>query len=110
MSNQNEDEDLPSYEAELALDAQATYEGLYPSAQFNSLRKVLTLLSMFPGIGTTYDPQYEAAALPTDARVVYAGKYGIYYVIDEGVQKVFVLAIENQRSNPLTRFSKGPTL
>lgn len=110
MNDQSEDEGFLSYEVKLARAAQTTYEELYPSVQFNSIRKVLTLLGTFPGIGMTYDPQYEVASLPAGARVIYAGKYGIYYIINAEAQKVLVLTIEDQRSNPLTRFSKGPTL
>lgn len=110
MIEHNEDEGLPSYEVKLAPAAQVTYEGVYPSAQFDNIRKVLGLLGTFPGIGTIYDPQYEAASLPAGARVIHAGKYGIYYIINAEAQKVLVLTIEDQRSNPLTRFSKGPTL
>lgn len=68
------------------------------------IKKILQLLDTVPEIGRIYDPNYAAARPPFAMRVVFAGRYGIYYVIEEAEKTVRVLFIGNQRRDPLNRF------
>lgn len=68
------------------------------------IKKMLQVLDTVPEIGRVYDPDYAAARPPFEMRVVSAGRYGIYYVVNEDKRRVDVLFIEDQRRNPLNRF------
>lgn len=61
-------------------------------------------LAIAPDIGRVYDPLYPAARPPLEARVIYAGRYGIYYSVDHKAQTVHVHYLEDQRMNPEKRF------
>ena len=68
------------------------------------IKKMLLLLDTVPYIGQVYDPDYPASRPPFSMRMVFAGRYGIYYVVDEAEKQVYVLFIEDQRRDPLNRF------
>ncbi|MCI1666995.1 MAG: hypothetical protein LKK35_06245 [Olsenella sp.] len=65
----------------------------------------LDALSIAPGIGMVYGPYYEAARLPYEVRVVYAGNHGIYYDYDNQKRIIYVRFIEDERRGPLKRLS-----
>ncbi|WP_172135073.1 hypothetical protein [Adlercreutzia sp. ZJ473] len=94
----------PPYEVRLSEAAEVAYRDLAPSAAFPKLRKMLDLLDTVPEIGRIYDPDYPAALPDMKMRVTYAGRYGIYYVVEERLRLVRVLFIEDQRRDPLNRF------
>ena len=68
------------------------------------VKKMLQLLDTVPEIGRVYDPDYPAAQPPFEMRVTFAGRYGIYYTVEEAEKTVRVLFIEDQRRDPLNRF------
>lgn len=92
------------YRVVLSRGAEKTYRAIPSAYDFRKVDKLLLLLDTVPEIGRVYDPQYEAARLPFSVRVAYAGRYGVYYHVDEAQHTVIVLSIEDQRMNPLNRF------
>ena len=67
---------------------------------------VLKILDTVPYIGHVYDPLFEAARPNIDGLLeLFAGHYGIYYVINEQRAEVWVLALEDSRSDPQSKFS-----
>ena len=105
MNAKGDAEEFVFYEALMTQEAEEDYRRASHSPRFPRVNVMLDILEGFPGVGRVYDPQYEAANLPDDARVAYADIYGIYYLIDEDKRAVIVLAIEDQRSDPMLRFS-----
>ena len=87
------------YSIKLTASAAESYQALGGSAK-RKANNALDALAIAPGLGMVYDPYYEAARLPFEVRVVYAGNYGIYYDYD-----VYVRFIEDERMDPLNRFS-----
>ena len=65
---------------------------------------MLLLLDTVPYIGQIYDPSYPASRPPFQLRMVFAGRYGIYYVVDEAERRVDMLFIEDQRRDARYRF------
>lgn len=92
------------YSIKLTASAAESYQALGGSAK-RKANNALDALAIAPGLGMVYDPYYEAARLPFEVRVVYAGKYGIYYDYDEQTRIVYVRFIEDERMDPLNRFS-----
>ncbi len=92
------------YEVFMTESAKRTAASIVSRSDIAKISKMLRLLDVVPEIGRVYDPYYEAAQLPFEARVVHAGKYGIYYVVDDEKRTVIVFALEDQRRNPLNRF------
>ena len=86
--------------------AERALKAVPAKADRRELDAVLSLLDTFPRIGRLYDPVYAAARPRGDVLVFYAGHYGVYYVIDEAAKVVNVLFIEDQRRDPLKRFSQ----
>lgn len=105
MNAKGDAEEFVFYEVLMTQEAEEDYKRASHSPRFSRVNMMLDILGGFPGVGRVYDPQYEAASLPDDARVAYADIYGIYYLIDEAKRAVIVLAIEDQRSDPMLRFS-----
>lgn len=99
-----EDETPAPYTVILSPAAVIEYKDIPTVRDFNKVRKLVELLDILPEIGHIYDPDYPAARTPFEMRVAYAGRYGIYYVIDEPSHEVRVLFIEDQRRDPLNRF------
>ncbi len=105
MNAKGNAEEFVFYEVLMTQEAEEDYRRVSRSSRFSRVDMMLDILGGFPGVGRVYDPQYEAADLPDDARVAYADIYGIYYLIDEAKRAVIALAIEDQRSDPMLRFS-----
>ena len=97
------DEIVP-YTVILSDAAKTEYQHISSKHDFAKVRKTLELLDTVPEIGRTYNPEYPAAQPDFEMRVTFAGRYGIYYVVEEGSHEVYVLFIEDQRRNPLNRF------
>lgn len=81
------------------------YSTLQPERLFQHVDHDLELLESFPDLGRTYDPVYPAAKLPSACRVLYCEHMGMYYRVDTTMRELTVLAIEDQRQDPLNRFS-----
>ena len=105
MNAKGDVEEFVFYEVLMTQEAEEGYRWASHSPRFSRVNMMLDILEGFPGVGRVYDPQYEAANLPDGARVAYADIYGIYYLIDEAKRAVIALAIEDQRSDPMLRFS-----
>ena len=94
-----------SYEVLLTPEAEQAYINVSSKVDLKQLDAMLDVLDTVPGIGRLYDPIYPAARPDIDnLQVVFAGHYGVYYVVDEQNKRVMVLAIEDQRRDPLARF------
>ncbi len=93
-----------AYAVTLTQEAEVVYRGIPSKYDFAKVDKMLLILDTLPEIGRVYDPDYEAMRLPFEVRVAYAGRYGVYYTVDEEERQVIVFAIEDQRRNPLNRF------
>ena len=104
MNAEDDAEEFVFYEVLMTREAEEDYRRVSRSSRFSRVDMMLDILEAFPGVGRVYDLQYEVANLPDDARVAYADIYGIYYLIDEAKRAVIVLAIEDQRSDPMLRF------
>ena len=93
------------YDVLLTPEAEGSYLAIQSQADLAKVDSMLDVLGTVPGIGRAYDPLYEAARPGIDGLlVVYAGHYGIYYVVDEDTSRVIVLSIEDQRRDPMARF------
>lgn len=92
------------YEIQLTDEAVYAY-GEIPSQEiYGRIGSLLDFLTTHPYYGQEYDPYYEAALPPITCRVFYCGRYGVYYHVHENEMLITVLAIEDQRRNPLARF------
>lgn len=103
MGKHQEDED-GVYEIHVGPLAAVVYENIPSKTDFAKVDKMLLLLDTVPYIGQVYDPDYPASRPPFSMRMVFAGRYGIFYVVDEAEKQVDVLLIEDQRRDPLNRF------
>lgn len=92
------------YSITFTASAAKSYQAIGGTAR-RKANNALDALAIAPGLGMRYDPYYEAARLPFDVRVVYAGYYGIYYDYDEQKRIIYVRFIEDERMDPLSRFS-----
>lgn len=87
-----------------------TDEAVYALAEITSeriyrrLRDFMGMLERFPFYGQEYDPYYASAFPPITCRVLYCGHVAVYYHVDEEREVVTVLAVEDQRRDPLHRF------
>lgn len=93
------------YDVLLSDDALLVYLNIPSKADAAAVDKKLGLLGQFPCLGHLYDPLYEAAHLPFEVFVTYAGHYGIYYEVSEQKKAVFIVFIEDQRRDPNSRFT-----
>lgn len=95
---------------ELSFVVQLTDEAVYAYSEIPSqnvytrIGMLLDFIATHPYYGLEYDPYYEAACLSIACRVFYCGKYGVYYHVDESNELITILAIDDQRRNPLNRF------
>lgn len=92
------------YSVELTDEACYSLADITSKRVVNHVLEVLSLLEGSPFLGRHYDPIYEAAKPDTDCRMLYCEFLGIYYHADEVEHVVIVMAIVDQRRNPLTRF------
>lgn len=102
-ANDFEEEKGP-YTVKLSDLARLVYSSISSKKDFAKVRKMIHLLDTLPEIGRVYDPDYPAARPPFEIRVAFAGRYGIYYIVEEADQCVRILFIEDQRRDPLNRF------
>lgn len=103
MSEDAPDE-KPPYTVKLSEAARIAYQSIPSKKDFAKVRKMVHLLDTLPEIGRTYDPDYPAARPPFEMRVAFAGRYGVYYRVEEADETVRILFIEDQRRDPLNRF------
>ena len=75
-------------------------------ANFQRVSKLVDMLRDAPRLGHVYEPTYSAARLPFECRVCYAGRYGVYYTVDDSLGEVYVRYLEDQRGDPLMRFTE----
>lgn len=97
-------DDRAEYEVQLTDEAVYGLAEVMPDVVYQRVSEMLSVLATFPRYGEEYDPYNEAARPPVPCRVLFVGRYGIYYTIDEERQKVTVLAIEDSRRDPRNRF------
>lgn len=92
------------YKVRLSEAAEIIYRDLHGTKAFFKIKKIIETLDTVPEIGRVYDPNYPAARPPFEMRVTYAGRYGIYYIVEEEECLVRIMFIEDQRRDPLNRF------
>lgn len=99
-----------SDDASVRYDIELTDEALFAYAEIPSdklyarIGTLIDFLAEHPWYGQEYDPYYRAAMPPVDCRVFYCGYYGVYYNVNEAARLITILAIEDQRRDPLRRF------
>lgn len=66
-------------------------------------------MSVFPDLGTPYQPEYAAARPPFPCRAVAVPDtpFTLYYITLEEARTLVVIFIENQASDPNERFNWG---
>ena len=87
--------------------AQGQLANIPSDALYLQVKAAIQRLAQFPELGRAYDPQYEAARPPVPCRVLYAGRYGVYYAGFDAPagEPLVVLTVEDERRDPLRRFS-----
>ena len=87
--------------------AQDQLAAIPSDALYLQVKDAILRLSQFPLLGRLYDPGYDAARPPVTCRVLYAGRYGVYYTGFDAPPDVplVVLAVEDERRDPMRRFS-----
>ena len=101
---EDKEEERP-YEVFLTDTAKSSYGRIESKNDLRRVDKVSGALDTVPEIGRLHDPVYDAAKPPFDARAVYAGRFGIYYRVLEDAAQAHVYYIEDQRRDPMERFS-----
>lgn len=99
----DEVDEQPLYSVFLTKAAKASLPFIVAKSHRAKVRKMLQMIDTVPEMGRVYDPDYPATLPPFEVRVTYAGRYGIYYTINEDAQEVYVISIEDQRRDPLNR-------
>ena len=94
------------YTVELTDEAFYAYATLTSERLFDHMGNSLGLLASCPELGQVYNPAYPTAMPDLPCRVLFCEHFGIYYRIDQEALLVRVLAIEDQRRDPATRFSR----
>lgn len=76
---------------------------------YSKMMDYMELLSVFPDLGTPYQPEYAAARPPFPCRAVAVPDtpFTLYYITLEEARALVVIFIENQASNPNERFNWG---
>ena len=97
--------DLEYYGVELADSVLSALVGIGSREDAIKVRRRLLMLEVAPGMGAVYDPVYESSMPDHEARVTFAGHFGLYYTIDEENRRVSVEYLEDCRRNPLKKFS-----
>ncbi len=97
----------PRRQAVLSQLAQEQLAAVPSDGAYLQIKDAILRLEDFPLLGRAYDPDYEAARPPMPCRVLYAGRYGVYYMLtdDAPVPLLVVLAIGDERRDPIRRFS-----
>lgn len=73
-----------------------------PNKARQRVDRTIDALSIAPFLGRVFDPRYDSALPPLAVRVANAGRYGIYYTVDDGC--VLIRFIEYLRMDPDTWF------
>ncbi|MBC5585620.1 hypothetical protein H8S61_15650 [Eggerthella sp. NSJ-70] len=108
MDELHEENGPETYEVIISPTALEAISTIASRADRARIDKVLSILDTVPGIGRTYDPVYEAARPKEPVMVAYAGHYSIYYEVSDDRGEVHIYYIEDQRRDPLSRFSARP--
>lgn len=98
-------EEPARFEVLMSDEAYLTFVALPSDRLFEHVAHNIQLLETSPLLSRIYDPAYEAKRPPFECRILYCEHYGIYYVVDDDALTIHVLAIEDQRRNPLNRLS-----
>lgn len=99
------EEERPVYEVKLTDEAVYGYAAVFPQAIYDRIGFLIGNLSRFSFYGGEYRPYYRASCPDIPCRVFYCGHFGVYYHVDEEQELVTVLAIEDERMDPLGRFA-----
>ena len=106
MKENDAEADGAPYQVLISNRAFEALSSIRSKADARAVARIIDLLDTVPYLGRVYDPLYDATRPDFEARVVYAGHFGIYYeVIEDEQREVHVLYIEDQRRDPLMRFS-----
>lgn len=100
----SEDPQTP-FGIELTDEAVYAYSEVHPDDVYNRIGTLIDFLTLHPYYGEEYDPAYETAQPPVACRVFFCARYGVYYHVNEGNRMITILAIEDQRRDPLARFT-----
>ena len=92
------------YEIMLADESVYAYSEIPSQKIYDRIGFLIEFLGSHPYYGEPYDPYYTSAMPPIACRVFFCAHYGIYYNVDVSNKTVNVLAIEDERKNPLKRF------
>lgn len=95
------------YEVQLSDEAVYDLADVAPDSAYRRVGAMLEVLADYPYYGEAYDPYYKAALPPVPCRVLFVGRYGVYYTVDDDARTVIVLAIEDSRRNPEGRFGSS---
>lgn len=102
------DENLPAVEVIFSNDVVAfLMENIESPRVLSRIEQQKSMLELFPEMGRTYQPEYEAAypSVPCRWIAVPDTPFTLYYHFDEKAQTVVIFHIEHQRMNPAERFS-----
>ena len=94
----------PTFEVHMTNEAIYGLAVVVPQDVYDRISFLIGNLRAFPYYGGKYQPYYQAAMPDVATSIFYCGHYGVYYTVDEGRQAVIVLAVEDERMNPLGRF------
>lgn len=94
-----------AFEVRMTDEAVYGYSAVVPTSVYERVGFLIENLGTFPYYGGEYRPYYRAAMPDIATRVFYCGHYGVYYAVDDQQRIVTVLAVEDERMNPLGRFS-----
>lgn len=92
------------YEIRLSDEAVYAYSEIPSKKIYDRIGFLIDFIGLHPYYGQPYEPYYRAATPPIPCRVFFCGHYGVYYNVDHESQTINVLAIEDERRNPLNRF------
>ena len=93
-----------AYEVLLADEATYSLAEIPSSKVYSRICALIDFLSYHPYYGEEYDPYYDASFPPIDCRVFFCARYGIYYHVFQDEREILVLAVEDTRKSPLSRF------
>ena len=100
----SEPESAIPYTVQMTDEAVYAYARIPSDGVYRRVGDLLGTLASFPRYGQEYDPYYDASRPPVPCRVAFCGRYGIYYHVDDESRTITVLAIEDERRDPKTRF------
>lgn len=80
------------------------YSEIPSSSVYARIGTLIDFLADHPFYGQEYDPAYKAAMPPIDCRVFFCARYGVYYHVEIEDRVITIVAIEDQRRDPLSRF------